>query len=468
MDDRGLNVSVDYMNNIYFVRSCTNWEGNLDIKNLLGDIFNGRRKWFEVIDHPTTLIMPGRANVALPSQLFPPNYTSSFDKDKLSKTLDNDNLKLNWTGVPSIIIDYKHSRTALTEPLRVSCLDFFFNMSSFNTSSCIGDFGKRHTAQTTKCQKFSGLRKTCFDKKYNTHKTMYSIKRHPNRFITTIDDAANAVVYEQTELDEKYGNNSVQMYNETFSYVYPWDVTGIEVGHQEFKSDTIKLYKELSKLRRKYAETYRHFLEPKIFTKSFQLEIHNATDLLYNSDIGFPTADCKYLLAKFIDECSCGASNIVRYTLFNMKIIIKEIIRLLDQPVVLWEYGRIKGDDKFNLIEVGNAERSLDNELMSFERSTHLELFYQNTDQYNITVLSSNPSRPSDKSSKSGDVTSDATTTEDPIGDVTTTEASHSGGGTGGAKTRKTSRYRRGNRLYSGRNKTMRRTSRSSVRSRYN
>ena len=51
MDDRGLNVSVDYMNNIYFVRSCTNWEGNLDIKNLLGDIFNGRRKWFEVIDH---------------------------------------------------------------------------------------------------------------------------------------------------------------------------------------------------------------------------------------------------------------------------------------------------------------------------------------------------------------------------------------------------------------------------------
>ena len=471
MATRGLNVSVDYEDDIYFVRSCTNGSGVLDITNLLGDIFSGRREWFEVIDHPTVLIVPGVANVALPSQLFPPKYTDLFDKAKLSDALDNDGQKINWTGVPSIIIDYKRSRTNLSESLGVSCLDFFFNMSSFNTSKCIPDFGKSHPKYRTKCQKFSELRRTCFDDKYNKHKTMYSINHKPVQFITKINDAVTAVVEEQTELDKKRGDNSVQMYNETFSYVYPWDVTGIEVGHKEFKLDTIELYNKLKQLRKEYAEIYTKFLNS--LNKSFQIEIRDAVENLYKVDIKSSLTSCKYLLAKFIAECNCDAGNTVKYTIINMKTIIQKIIHRLEQPVVLWEYGRTKGDDKFNLFEVVITERD---ETPSFERSTTFELFYQTTSD-DITVLAPYPP-PSDQVSKSGDVASDrtmskspngvATMSKSPNGFATTTKASDPKYESGGTKKRKTSRYRRGNRSYSVRRKTMRRTTRSSVRSRYN
>jgi hypothetical protein len=427
MDTYGFNVDVTDTNGkgVYFARSCLVQDGVLNYQKLLNEIFHGRvTPWFQVVGHPTTLILPGHANIALPSQLFPPKLTSPVASlDELSDVRDVNGLKLNWTGAPSIIVDYHNSRTKFSSAVSDrSCLDFFFNLSPFSSSPCVADYGKKNQEKTT-CQKFSGLRNACFRKDYNTHDTLYSINKSQSKFITNIKDAVDAVEYEQKLLNETSGgNNNVQMYNEVFSYIYPWDITGIEVGGEYFESDALKFFSDLDARRKDYLSIYKSFLTSSSLTGALMRELKNDTIANWKTlATNVSNNNCKYLLAKFIDECNCGTRSKLNYDVDTIAAVIGVIIELLEQPLNLYEYGRNKLNDSFNLEII-----SSDGNVTGFKRNTPFEIFYQSE----FTVLKSNIY--------------------------------------GGTKKRKISRYRRGNRLCSGRNKTMRRTSRSSVRSRYN
>lgn len=425
------NTKINYK----IVRSISlSEDGKLNNSDMLDEIFKGVKtfknnnktfknsnKTIELFGHPSTIIIDDKS-VIIASQvyelLFSENkslynniktYSNYFNKRK-NIIQSNKKIGITWLGSISIVYSYK-DRNMFTKYFNSPITNLFFWITSFNSSKCITAFLNKNEKETNEnkiskyCNKYKSLKKFCKDQsKYQIHNT-YSYLLEDNigkksyKFLTNFNDALDKICKEDDALKiyNTYNEtNYFQRYNETFTYFFPWDIEGIEVGNRK-NEEIIDLLNNINLCKK---ETIKNLNN--INNDSNKISIINMIiNKILISDINGINNDINnekkytytyFLLSKFLLLSECNfivRKNIINNNLINnsIKDIILIIINLLNKDLIIYEYT-LQTNNTFKIIEIGKY--TIENKLIGkLNRNNKFILFEQKKNLgNNITQVS--------------------------------------------------------------------------------
>lgn len=325
------------------------------IESAIDSLMKGHTERFDIKGFPSTLlnitstIVPTESNVIIASQLFPISFNKTefnrFQEEQprckkntyetyFKYDLEIEHSKILWLGSPSFVFNYKR-REKLVDFLKTNCIDMFWNITSFRSTECINNFFNTHKEELNICQIYQQLFNFCNTDEYRSTRPFSD--RRPD-FITNFDNAIQHIKEECNQLQIlTVGERPIkyQRYNELFSYFFPWDLEGIEIGGYEddiikIMLDKIVLYRY--ELLREFTELYRN-LQENVFIKIYDTR-------------------CGFLLKKFINTCKCFQE----INDNKIKKIILYICKCLRKPIQLFQYTNKNIQKNYLLTPIHNLK----------------------------------------------------------------------------------------------------------------
>jgi hypothetical protein len=255
------------------------------------------------------------------------------------------------------------------------------------------------------CDRYEEIKKHCKNIKWqknNTYKNYYLDKEKGKtgnefdvgKFLTNFDDCIKRVQDEERDL-QRYNTenetNYVQRYNEMFSYIYPWDIEGIEIGaidNNGLKNIIKIIESERTKIKTQLIYIKENFKES---IKRINTIIHviitnpDYATLIYDYITNPEKKDLKitftlFLLTKLILLSRCNIAQIVKDKSFdfsddeneNIKGLVGAIITIMDEPLKIFEYTYNEGQG-FKMETIASLDH--DKDITSIKRSSDLVLF---------------------------------------------------------------------------------------------
>ena len=272
-------------------------------------------------------------------------------------------------GSISIIYSYKNRNILKKYTKNDPIINLFFWITSFNSTKCIRNFMSRKNTKESYCNKYSLLKKFCRNpNEYQIRGTYYDHLRINEdityKFITNFKDAIERIKKEDEALKiiNIYNQtNYFQRYNETFTYFFPWDLEGIEIGTRSVE-EIQQILKELTSHKKMTIENlYIIYNDPNkilIINDIMYNILNDNLSNIKNSIDNSAYTTTHFLLSKFLLLYKCDIVNNI-YKLnntHNMKTninnLILEIIDILVQPLEIYEYV-LQEDDTFEMICTG-------------------------------------------------------------------------------------------------------------------
>jgi hypothetical protein len=373
-----------------FVRSISmNIDGTINKNEFLTEMFKGYNTWeteegklfgFEYFAHPSTIIKKN-SNVVIASQIYEREYTNekdqysgvSYYKEYYKKLKEIQQIKakdkrfITWLGAPSIVYSYKNRKQLqdiFKEEKVYSPIYFFFWPTSFNSSTCIFDFTKDNSPNY--CTKYKELKKFCKQEKYQAHNTYSNYlkdqnsKNYSNKFTTDLNKALDIISEEHGYINiynEENDTDFFQRYNETFTYFFPWDIVGIEIGNvkQEILTD---FYNSVFEARKQFV-TDLYILKNK---ENLIKLINDNISLINNSNIKYIheilSEFTLFLLSKYILMSLCHSKRKLLQLKENEKENVIELINIIIEIMN---------------VQLNVYEYKLQNNTFSLEKKTQLE-----------------------------------------------------------------------------------------------
>ena len=396
-------TSIEY----FFIRSILMTPMGTVNENFISELFNGLLELeedniIEYYAHPSTIIL-NNSNVIIASQIFEREYTNKqqfynnilffnqYYTIRNSLLTNSSSRNLTWLGSPSLVYSYKN-RIILKKYFQENpAINMFFWPTSFNSSKCIRDFNNNNEY----CDKYTELKNFCKKSIYQQHNTYLDLSqghtttRTPYNFITNFQDAIQRIISEEEEI---YRYNQInktkyyQRYNETFTYFFPWDVIGFEIGNIN-TSTLIPLLDLFIRHRINAIDNLLNIIKYKFLIAKINLMISiilmkdGSLIKLFLEENNFSYTF--FLLSKYILLSKCGSS-LNRYLendeIQNIKHLITDIIHILRTPLILYEYKLLWQTNKFILQEIGrySNENVLSGRL---NRNSQFTLFEQIQDK---------------------------------------------------------------------------------------
>jgi len=394
--ESGIAVDPEIGTGYYLIRSIAvnndTTTGEMIIDTFLMELFKGINMdlQFEYFGHPSTIVCDD-ASVVMASQIYDRAFSITKKKYVNIKTVSEYFTKRNklydltrgpkrqitWLGKPSVIFSYTN-RNRLRQYLNGNTvINLFFWITSFNSSGCIYNFSKEPT-QGSYCDKYKNLKKFCNISQYQAHDTFLSYKERKDgtsqgtrpgdhKFITDFIEAIARITQEDNAIDEYNSTNTskkqmYQRYNEVFTYFFPWDITGIEIG----LTSTEELNKLLSRLHSSRTETIEN-IEKMLSHENLITTLNIIISLILCSRIenihAYVTDSLDgnftyYLIAKLLLLSLCDIEKEKSYVLNKKSTdtiiipLLTEIMEILREPISLYEYQRQKDTNKFKMILV--------------------------------------------------------------------------------------------------------------------
>ena len=449
----GINTNALENSNYKLVRALTmTISGEIFIDKFISEIFKGFsitpnqpiREWIAL---SSTLILDDK-NVTIASQVYDRGFdTTTFKDVNTYKEYFEHRAKqpkierITWLGAPAIVFSYKNRNKLAKFLYGSSVINLMFWITSFSSTDCFNKFNEtrekstkflrgtlrdaiqdvehgitrqkspqetpEHYASTLYCDRYETIKNHCNNEvwqKNNTYKNFYENtgKRvEVGKFLTNFDACIKRVEDEERYL-EKYNTDYrenkkkyVQRYNEMYSYIYPWDIEGIEVGAIDKKGLTyIKtiLEKQRKQVIIELEDILKNFEESvEMMNTIIDIIISNpdyATEI-YNNIIQSEKNDHKmtftlFLLTKLILLSRCNIAEIFEKKSFrfpneineNIKGLVSAIIKIMNEPLKIFEYtyNESKG---FEMKTLSSLERKSD--FVLFEFTTHPETNILNT-----------------------------------------------------------------------------------------
>jgi len=420
-DQKGIYEDVPHDKNYNIIRSMTMDEnGKIDDNKFISEIFTGFSSTNkEYIGYASTLLLPGH-KVVMASQIYEKSFVSgNFEgittyKDYFRERQKYEMSRITWLGAPSIVFSYKNRKT-LTPFLNGSpIINIMFWITSFTSADCFKEFtsereSTRKTISASRdkvtlyCDRYEDIKAKCREyQKFNTYKSYYENLKIPEKknkvlqepFFTTIDSAITRIEEEEKYLNDFNKDNSTtfyQRYNEILSYIYPWDIEGIEIGNLD-ESELLRIIKLLENGRAKtLTELEDNFKDPKIISKInliITIMLHNANyvvqikkEILRNK-----INSTLFLLTKMLILSECNLITKSEVKDFEIdesekpKILdlINNIKIMMEKPLDLYEYRKdIPHGGGFTLKKTG--QYTLDT--TTIDRKSPFVLFEQNQDE---------------------------------------------------------------------------------------
>ena len=271
----------------------------------------------------------------------------------------------------------------------------FFWPTSFNSTTCITKFGniekgKAENNITPYCNKYEALKQFCKGYSYQSHNmysnyTQQSKDYNQSKFVTNFRDAITIISEEQAAIknyNTENNKNYFQRYNETFTYFFPWDIDGIEIGNAS-EHDLLELFQQISEKRQEMVVELNNLTNDSSLIEN----INSIIELILKQnpkhtkdfiDNNYESNYTIFLISKYILLSKCGL-NITVYKLDendlnNIKEFISEIIKILNEPLKIFEYT-INGNDNFDIKEKGTYKNVI------LKRESKFTLFEQKLDE---------------------------------------------------------------------------------------
>lgn len=406
MNDNGKNTSLYTRDDVYIIRSIPIKNNKLNIEATIKELFVGRlNSNIEYYATPSTILI-NNSNVIMASQILDrvsSEKLSSFSRDINNfeqyheiKTRHIGTDMITWVGCPSLVYDYK-KRSELKDMLNQNtCLNMLFWLTSFRTTECISSLSNFESY----CNKTKQIKDTCVNAFYQNHGTFSNFKKEEKELITSFDKAFTAIKNEELSISIFNQENRTvlfQRYNELLTFLYPWDLTGIEIGACSI-TELTELITGIIEKREYFYNIYRYLYNNKSYFLKFINNFYKFADikLLYNGSeddnaiffkkIKFDIQNIfniepLYILSKFLMECEC--SNV--HILVNLKPLLLKLMSLLRKPLEIFEYkmNQIENVENitFSMIKKGDYS-SIKSDLLN--RLTPFWLFDQYADPSDI------------------------------------------------------------------------------------
>lgn len=377
----------------------------------------------ELVGAPATLILPNKANVTIAGQIFMRKYTENKDyykdikslKDyyiRLSQTAEHeleDYKDITWLGFPSFIYSFNNRKkinhilnNRWSEYIKGSCISLIASTTSFDTTTIISKIGnkEKETEQwLTVPEKIRYMRDESHNFKNQDDKSVWqhrTLTRKPSRVTTNPNQLEQLILNEQKSMNNvkklvcNSNDKGLLRYNEIWSWFYPWDIYGIEVG----LIDPNLCNKLLNELKFKFNEFHENFRLTPINDKLIDISFDSEQYKHLPSHILPP---CHVIFLKFIRECFPNESIInifnsnrilFRNYLEDLKDALLEVMNDVSSNFKLYEYGRNNNEEYFNLREIKSVSRNEEGDIIMNKRTSPYELFEQQKDkQSNITFV---------------------------------------------------------------------------------
>ena len=354
--------------------------------------------------------------------------------------------RITWTGAPSLLYSYRGRKELAPYLYKSSVINLMFWITSFNSLECVKSYNASNkskidmltnnhvsnnqqildsdaptkTDQETLpelvlyhselyCNKYENIKEKCKIpeyQKYNTYKNFMKnggiIDPENNKdggaFLTNFEDCIKRVNEEEEAMKLFHGTTAnpysdpnktyVQRYNEMFSYTYPWDIEGIEVGAVAQgdlyifmetlnikRTNVIKELEQIVKNRDIYLEKINMIIKtiienpnyPTIIYDKIQKSEHQTIKITYTL----------FLVTRLILTSRCNIRDIFKNKKFEFSIseegdniinLVKAIIKIMKEPVLFYEYQRLSTGG-FKLIKLEKPKRTKRFEL--FEIKVH-------------------------------------------------------------------------------------------------
>ena len=217
------------------------------------------------------------------------------------------------------------------------------------------------------CNRHEKLQQFCKKpefQKSNTYKNYYENPdqiQDQGEFLTSLDESIARIMEEDANLkrfNKQHDRNYYQRYNEMYSYVYPWDIEGIEVGAVDIK--TLQAVEDRITLERQNVKTeLQAIIADANLKDSFKrinmiiyIIINNPdyANIIYdyiNNKKGLKITYTLFLLTKLILLSKCNIDDIFTNKKFEfslsddeepIKKLVEEIIKIMEEPLEFYEY----------------------------------------------------------------------------------------------------------------------------------
>jgi hypothetical protein len=251
------------------------------------------------------------------------------------------------------------------------------------------------------CNKYGALQDYCKKpkyQKYNTYKNYYENNKDETKnkdggeFLTNFEECIERVKKEDEYLgkfNSEAKTNYYLRYNEMFSYIYPWDIEGIEIGSlseenftqvkKEIETERYKIVAQLEKMilnEDNIKDSIRR-MNMIIYTIINNLDYAN---IIYDYINNKKKQDLKithtlFLLTKLILLSKCNMNKNFNYKEFefssdteNITNLINEIIKIMKKPLEIFEYVLDEESGLFEMKKItSNTKRSKNLTLFQLE-----------------------------------------------------------------------------------------------------
>jgi len=369
------------------MRSVTSTKGPIEIQKAIDELFSGRidigNKSVELLAQPSTVVIDG-LTIVLASQIYSRNFTSTTDgkppqkthfkgvtrydefykiRRPLNKHVPGD---LTWLGAPSFVFSYAN-RQLFKEVIGRTCVNIVFDVTSFNSTSCIKDAHLDTYLKGAYCDRLELMKTFCNDKKkYRTHSTFRHGVNNPKtrlkKFITNFKDVEHELRAEQVVVNRTPSAHGVQRYNEMLSYFYPWDLVGIEIGGIAFNR-TLELLDAFETAKETFVAAIKRLMKKD--DADLRQTIKEVGQNIKRGEIK-NIDDSAFIFTKFLLSCEC-VSGTKAMTVSQIRSCVDVILKLLETPLILYEYGRLTPSDGYRLLPLPRSNM----------RRTRFELYEQ-------------------------------------------------------------------------------------------
>ena len=255
------------------------------------------------------------------------------------------------------------------------------------------------------CDNYEELKKFCKKdtfQQYNTYKNYYANEdqtKDEGEFLTSLYEAIIRIQEEDESLkrfNTEKEKDYYQRYNEIYSYVYPWDIEGIEVGaiDREQTQDIIdRINKErnavkieLSKIIGNLKDSFKR-INMIIYTIINNPDYANRIYDYITNKPGLKITYTLFLLTKLILLSKCNIKDIFTNKKFEfsletdedlIKNLVTEIIRIMEEPLKYYEYTFNEETKCFEMKTIQTFERRISKFILFRQDDEDIKKAYRN------------------------------------------------------------------------------------------
>ena len=255
------------------------------------------------------------------------------------------------------------------------------------------------------CDNYEELKKFCKKdtfQQYNTYKNYYANEdqtKDEGEFLTSLYEAIIRIQEEDESLkrfNTEKEKDYYQRYNEIYSYVYPWDIEGIEVGaiDREQTQDIIdRINKERNAVKIELAKIIGNLKDSFKRINMIIYTIINNPDYanrIYDYITNKPGLKITYtlfLLTKLILLSKCNIKDIFTNKKFEfsletdedlIKNLVTEIIRIMEEPLKYYEYTFNEETKCFEMKTIQTFERRISKFILFRQDDEDIKKAYRN------------------------------------------------------------------------------------------